>query len=334
LSIPKLCRIVLAVFLCAALTTAAAGRQFPTGDQSGDAAVAEAIELARAQFADGRYADVIHTLNRATESKAEALVWRGRAHLELGDVATAASDLGRAVALAPRDSEAHRWLGRAYGEEAARARSLSLAGRVRAEFEEAVRLDPSNIAAHRDLLQFHIEAPWLAGGRDGRAQREVAAIAALDPVAGHLARGVYLKHHGDLRRAAAEYRAVLDSGRASLDDLFEAAEFYEQIGDVSGIRRVLQAVAGTNVADPRILYYTGAVDVMSRADPAAAESSLKAYLAVPARSDRPGAVQTHEWLGRLYEFVGSRAKAVAEYAKVLALGRKSAKEALHRLEQD
>ena len=129
---------------------------------------------------------------------------------------------------------------------------------------------------------------------------------------------------------------MLESRPAHIDEAFEVAEFYEQTGDTSGLRGAIEAAVAINADDPRVLYYKGALDVMTRANPANAESLLKAYLAVPSRSDRPTAVQTHEWLGRLYEFIGSRAKAVAEYAKALALspGRKSANEALHRLEQD
>jgi tetratricopeptide (TPR) repeat protein len=303
--------------------------------RSADAMVAEAFDQVRGQFEAGRYLDIINTLkpNAASATNVAALVWLGRAHLELRDYAAAIVDLERAVALAPNDSEAHRWLGRAYGEEADRARSLSLARRVRVQFEEAVRLDSTNLAAHRDLLEFHLEAPWVAGGSDRRARRELDEIAALDPAAGHLARAAYFKHHDDVARAAAEYAAVLESRPANIDYAFEVAEFYEQAGDAPGLRAAIEAAMAVNAADPRELYYRGASEVIARGDTRKAELALKAYLTVPSRSDRPSAVQTHEWLGRLYEYVGSRPKAIAEYGKALALApeRKSAKEALRRL---
>jgi tetratricopeptide (TPR) repeat protein len=317
--------------LCA-VAAESLGGQIRGGD------VTAALDQARSQFAAGRYADVIHTLNAdaGSASNADGLLWLGRAHLELGDYASAIRALERAVALSPNESEVHRWLGRAYGEEADRTRSLSLAGRVRVQFEEAIRVDAANIAAHRDLLQFHLEAPWVVGGSDRRARHEIEAIAALDPNAGHLARAAYLKEHHDVARASLEYQAVLDSGRPSIDDAYEAAEFYEQVGDTSGLRAAIDAASAINATDPGLLFYKGALDVMTHSDPANAESSLTAYLAAPSRRDRPTAVRTHEWLGRLYEFNGSRAKAIAEYAKVLALspGRKSAKDALQRLGRD
>jgi tetratricopeptide (TPR) repeat protein len=310
------------------------GPQFP----GAEATIGDVTGQARSQFEAGRYAEVINTVkaSAASASNPAALVWLGRAHLELRDYAAAIVALQRAVALGPTDSEAHRWLGRAYGEEADRTRSFSLARRVRAEFEEAVRLDSKNLAAHRDLLEFHLQAPWIVGASDGRARREVAEIGALDPVAGHLARGAYFKHHDDPARASAEYAAALEDKPANLDYSFEAAEFYERAGDAAGLRAAIEAATAINATDPRVLYYRGVLDVMTHTDIDDAESSLNAYLTVPSRSDRPTAVQTHEWLGRLYERVGARAKAIAEYAKALALApeRKSAKEALRRLEQD
>src|SRR5438132_12624414 len=124
------CGLAMTVALCAvAESPGAAGLPLTDKLGGGDATFADAIDRARAQFAAGRYADAIQTLkvSAASGSNAEALVWLGRAYLELGDYASAASALERAVAFAPKDSEAHRWLGRAYGEEAARTRSLSLA---------------------------------------------------------------------------------------------------------------------------------------------------------------------------------------------------------------
>src|SRR5262245_29959274 len=329
-ALPPLCGVALTIGICAVAGTLARA-EASVGEQrrDADATVAAAIDQARGQFEAGQYADVLNTLKAHTASatNANVLVWVGRAHLELRDYAAAIVDLERAVALAPSDSEAHRFLGHAYGGEADRTRSFSLARRVRVEFEEAVRLGPTNVAAHRDLLEFHLEAPWVVGGRDGRARQEVDTLAALDPAAGHLARGAYFKHHDDAARAAAEYAAVLESTPANIDYVFEVADYYEDAGDAAGLRTAVAVATAVNATDPRVLYYRGVLDVMTRADVGSAESSLQAYLTVPSRSDRPSAVRTHEWLGRLYEHVGSRAKAIAEYAKALALapGRKSVK---------
>ena len=66
-----------------------------------------------------------------------------------------------------------------------------MAKKVKSEFKEAVQLDPSNIAARRDLEEYCLDAPWIAGGSKDEALEQVNAIAAIDPVAGHMARALY-----------------------------------------------------------------------------------------------------------------------------------------------
>ena len=40
----------------------------------------------------------------------------------------------------------------------------------------------------RALAEFYAEAPWIVGGSEDGAKQQVDAIAAMDPVQGHLAR--------------------------------------------------------------------------------------------------------------------------------------------------
>jgi hypothetical protein len=82
-------------------------------------------------------------------------------------------------------------------------------------------------------------------------------------------------------------------------------------------------------------YLRGVLQVIEGGELSSAETSLRTYLTVPPRSDRPGHAKTHEWLGRLYERSGASLRALAEYRAALALepGRKFAKESLRRLER-
>src|SRR5262245_21173180 len=214
---------VAALILCFAHATAIT---HATNQALAQPVVDATVEQARQLFASGRYAESAESLKSIPEPPAVVLFWLGRAQFELRDYAAAVQAFERGVALAQNDSELHRWLGRAYGEEASRKRSITLAIRVRRQFEEAVGLDPTNIAARRDLLEFYLQAPRLLGGGDDKARQQVAAIAALDPVAGHLASAAFAQHRGDASRAGAEYAAVMATRPASVEPYFEAAEFY------------------------------------------------------------------------------------------------------------
>src|SRR5215467_2672763 len=170
------------------------------------------LAIARAQFERGDYRAAITTLSSAIDANprdAQLLHWRSRCYLEVRDYARALADGERAVFERPRDSEYRRWLGRAYGGAAEEQRSFSMARKVRAAFEEAVRLDPSNLAARRDLMEFYVEAPRIVGGDKNKALEQVEAIARADAVAGHLVRAAFFVRTNRRDAAGAEYQQVL-----------------------------------------------------------------------------------------------------------------------------
>ena len=185
-------------------------------------------------------------------------------------------------------------------------------------------------------MDFYLEAPRLVGGGDGKAKSQIEAIAGLDPVAGHLARAAYWRHKNDAGRARAEYQAVLAATPSTISPYLEAAEFYERVDDASGLSMAIEHAEAIDAHEPQLLYFRGALSVLTMTDLARAEQTLRTYLdRVPPRSDRPEAAATYEWLGRLYEALGRRDQAAAEYTRALALqsDRDSARLRLRRLEQ-
>jgi len=299
----------------------------------------DVVERARADFDAGRYAQAARPLEAiATPDTRDPTIfyWLGRARLEEPDYRRAVEALTRAVNLSPDDAEYRRWLARAHAEIAARERSFSMARRVRQELEQAVRLDPSNLAVRRDLMGFYLEAPWLLGGGEGKAKAQIDAIAARDPIAGHLARAAYWRHKEDGARAGSEYEAVLNAAPPSISPYLEAAEFYERADDAAGLQKAIDAARKIDPAEPQLMYFRGAHAVLTRTGLDQAEHELIGYLdRVPPRSDRPPPAAVHEWLGRLYEALNRRDRAMVEYRKALELqtDRNSARDRLRRLAQ-
>lgn len=295
---------------------------------------------ARHQFELGNYSGAVNTLHNAVAqnaNNAEAHFWMARAYYELKDFNNAASEAERAVQLDAKNSLYHLWLARSYGEQADREHSFSLARKVKKEFEEAVRLDPSNIAARRDLEEFNIEAPWVVGGNKDAAREQVDAIAALDPVQGHLARAkfnsVALKKN-DL--AESEYRLVLESKADRVEPYFEIAEFYRDIGKGAEMEPAIQAAEKLKPGDPRIGYYRAVEHILMATQANTAEPLLKAYIAnTPNRSDWPSHASARVWLGRLYEQQGKRQQAAEQYRAALELepGNKDARAKLQKIEK-
>jgi tetratricopeptide (TPR) repeat protein len=286
----------------------------------------------------GDYRGAISTLQSAvTQNPSDdaAFYWLGRAYYEIRDYDNAASAEEKAVSLAPKDALYHDWLGRAYGGKADRERSFFVAKKVKAEFESAVHLDPSNIDARRDLEEYCIDAPWIAGGSKDEAQAQVEAIAAIDPVEGHVAKAMFdneaLKKPAE---ADAEYHMVLNAKSTRIGPYLDAANFFITQNKGADVMAAVNAAAALVPNDPRLGYYRGVASVLAMSDTANAERYLKSYLAsTPDRSDWPSHAAAREWLGRLYEGQGNTAAAAEQYRASLQLdpGRKDARDRLNKL---
>jgi tetratricopeptide (TPR) repeat protein len=332
------------VFVCTVIVLAAVTCAAPLAmSASNQASANSSAELTQARhlFDLGNYSAATSTLTNAVarnSNDAEAQFWLARAYYEQKDFDNAAVHAERAVQIDPQNSLYHLWLGRSYGQQADRERSFSLARKVKKEFEEAVRLNPSNLDARRDLEEFELQAPWVVGGNKDDAHQQAEAIAAIDPVKGHLALAEYdreaLKKNELVEN---EYRQVLESKAASLEAYFEIANFYRDIGKGAELEPALQAAEKLKPGDPRIGYYRAIQRILTNSQASAAEPLLKAYLAnTPARSDWPSHASARDWLGRLYEQEGKRQQAAEQYRAALELdpSDKDAHAKLQKLEKN
>src|ERR1700683_4817944 len=151
--------------------------------------VSGSIQTAQHQFNLGNYTAAIKTLQSVLQvsNNAEAQYWLGASYYEDHDYDNAISAGEKSVELDPKNSVYHQWLGAIYGGKADRDRSFSYARKVKKEFEEAIRLNPSNVEARRDLEQYDMEAPWVVGGSKDEAREQVAEVEALAPLEGPFA---------------------------------------------------------------------------------------------------------------------------------------------------
>ena len=310
-------------------------------------ALAARLSLAGAPLDDGRrlfdagnFKEAVSVLRPAAEqapADGRLQYWLARCYYELSDFDNAVTEAERAVRADPGNSEYHQWLGRACGGKAEQTRSFFLARRVKKEFEEAVRLDGSNISARRDLTDFLIEAPWILGGSKEKARQQAEAISALDPVQGRLALAAVWLGENKIDQAAAEYQRVLAAAPAKVEPYLEIAAFYERRENGDALDRTVDAAAHVNSADPRLGYYRAAARILKGDRLPEAEQLLRSYVVeVPARSDFPSYAAAREWLGRLFEKVGKRNEAAEQYRVAVQLdpGRESARLRLRRVARE
>jgi len=181
------------------------------------------------------------------------LLWRlGRSLLRFGERQTTKSDqlaaytraeglLSKAVELAPRDPQAHYWLGIAMGRRGqvrGILRSLFLVGPLRREMRVVLELDPKSGAAHHVLGQMLMDIPAVAGGSKKEGVKELELAAQLEPdysphftaLAGaYIAVGEKAKAKAALARIAA-IKEPADPGEYD-DNVQEARDMLKQLAD-------------------------------------------------------------------------------------------------------
>jgi tetratricopeptide (TPR) repeat protein len=276
----------------------------------------------------------------------------------------------KAVALDGNVAKYHRQLAEALGVQAQHAGPLQqilLARRFRKEIDLALELDPGDIQALRDLMEFYLLAPGIAGGDSRQAMATAQRIGRIDRAAGFLAQARIADFHKQaaemeslLRQAAQaqppSYHAYIELGQFYLGSdhrNLEAAEsaakealkldrgrveayailaiVYSEHGESEALDRMVAEASHYN-ADDRAPYYRAADNLLrNRRDPARAERYLRAYLEQEPEGNEPPASQAHWKLGLALEAEGRQAEALMEWREAVRLD--PASPAAQRLKQ-
>ncbi len=248
------------------------------------------VASARREFDEGRYREAVAVLGPAVEKDdQDAFVHYllGRCEFELHNYDRAVAEGEHSVRLDPNNSDYHLWLGRAYGRKAEQSggfTGFSLAKKSRREFEEAVRLSPTNFEAQQDLIEFYTTAPGIVGGGKDKARQQIGKLAALDAAEAHAALGNLWVEKKNIQEAEKEFDLVVGSQPKRIDPLLEAADFYRRSSKVAKMEQAVEAAAREDPSDRRLLYYRGMLRILAGDRPDEAERSLEIYLAsVPER---------------------------------------------------
>lgn len=95
------------------------------------------------------------------------------------------------VAVLPKSAKCHHAVGRLYGAAALSSGPLDMmkyASRIKDEFLLAVELDPGSYDARRDLNQYYLQAPGIAGGSVRKAINNADEMGKINPTLGKFLR--------------------------------------------------------------------------------------------------------------------------------------------------
>ena len=257
-----------------------------------------------------------------SETPLAAPVQEIRKHLNGGQI-DAAIDSGEiAVETLAQDSYAWFWLGRAYAQQALNASLLfkpRWAGKARNAYEKAVELDPGNLEARFDLLQYYLFAPgFLGGGRD-KADAQAAALRERDPVMGKLADATLANID---KQPALEERHLRDGLALAPDNtrLRVSLSVHLQTQERWTDMRTLWEEVLTSKPDDRLAHYQlGRLSSISGEALEAGLAHFATYLTNPEKSDAMSPAGAHWRRGLILEKLGRREEAIAAIEEALRL---------------
>ncbi|HVO81358.1 MAG TPA: tetratricopeptide repeat protein [Terriglobales bacterium] len=301
--------------------------------------VAGAAQTAQDLLAEGRVDDAITSLqSRISEAPKDAesynLLCRAYFALQTWDRGIDACQ--KAVSLAPDNGRYHLWLGRIYGEKADRCNFLcaaSLAGKVRNEFETAVRLDPQSADARTDLAEFYLEAPGIVGGGRDKAAAQAETLDKLDPAKAHWVRGRIAEKKKDPATAEREYRAAIEASQGGANAWLNLALFYRHVGRLDDMEEALRHASSARMDQPEVLVDAAETLIRAGRNFPGAIDLLRRYLSSSSTVEQAPAFKAHYLLGTLLEKQGDKQAAAQEYRAALSMakGFSQAQDALNRL---
>jgi tetratricopeptide (TPR) repeat protein len=298
------------------------------------------LDAAKSAYEKGEYKEAIELLKASAAKQpvnGEIELLLAKSYLELNQDDNAISSAEKAVAIDPKNSSYHQWLGEADGAKADHASMLSAyswARKTQKEFETAVQLDERNFNAAQDLIEYDCTAPSVVGGGGDKAQPLIEKLMSLDPAEGHYGAGVCKAVKKDLSGADIEYAKALQSKPKTADRIYDIGDYFQQRGQGEKLQEVAAAGEALAPKDPRGMYYSAVGSILKGEKLPEAEKQLRDYLAAaPVRSGYPKPWEAHYWIGRLYVAQKNNAAAKTEYQEALKLNAKykRAQEALKQL---
>ena len=190
----------------------------------------DGVALAHDALQSGAADNALALLNSLPPS-AETHNLRCRVYFTLERWDAAADECDQAVRLDGQSATNHLWLGRALGEKADNSSfitAFNLAKRARAEFEQAVSLDPHDGEALADLGEFYTSAPAVVGGGIDKAQALLASMEKVDPARAHVLLARIAESRKDYVTAEREYKLAASTGEHPAFGWITLSSFYRK----------------------------------------------------------------------------------------------------------
>jgi tetratricopeptide (TPR) repeat protein len=276
-------------------------------------------------FEAGKFKEAKTVFEPALKSNARdaaAAFYLGRIAMEERKNDRAADYFESATKLDPNNSTYFLWLGRAYGREAQSANVLrqpGLAKKTKSAWERAIALDPDNLDARSDLIQYYVQAPGFLGGSTAKALEQAEEIRKRNALRGYLELGALYERDKKLADAEKAYVAAAKEKSDRHVGEYRLGVFYQNTGAYQKAFELFEAMIGANPAEAGALFQIGKTGALSGQRLDRAVEALEAYLQTTPGKNDPSLAAAHWRLGMVHERRQDRQRAKAEYETALRL---------------
>ncbi len=214
----------------------------------------------------------------------------GRNYYMQSNYKKATEALEKAVAAEPDNSDYALWLGRAWGRRAETSSPFTAPGhasKAHQYFEKAVQLNPRNLEALTDLLEYYIEAPGFLGGGLDKAQATAARIASVDPSEGHWAQARLAEKRKEFGSAEEQLRRAIEAAPRSVGRLIDLARLLARQGRFQESDQSMARADKIAPGSPRLMYAKADLYIKHGRNLEVAKDLLKRYLSSHLTPDDP-----------------------------------------------
>jgi tetratricopeptide (TPR) repeat protein len=241
----------------------------------------------------------LEVLQAIPEKSAAVYELIGQNYYGEADYKKATEALEKAVALNPASSDIHLWLGRAQGRRAETSNPLSAPGhasKARQHFEKAAQLNPDNLDAQSDLLEYYLEAPGFLGGGLDKAADTARQIAKINPAEGCSAQARLAEKRKEFGSAEAHLRRAIEMAPHQVGRFLDLARLLTKQGRYSEADQSIAQAVQIAPDSPRVIFAQADLYIKGKRNLDVARDLLKRYLTLTLSPEDPPRSQAERLL--------------------------------------
>jgi tetratricopeptide (TPR) repeat protein len=257
------------------------------------------VDRARKLYDSTEFEQSLKVLQAVPQKDAEVWELIGRNHYMLADYHRASEALEKAAVADPNNSRIALWLGRAFGRRAETSSVFTApkhASKARQYFEKAVELNPKNLEALSDLLEYYLEAPGFLGGGFDKAQGVAEKMSAIDPAEGHWAKAKLAEKHKEFRSAEEQLRRAIEVSPQAVGRVLDLAKFLAKQGRFIEANQSVAKAEKAHPNEPKVIYTKAEVLIQEKKNLQVAKDLLKKYMQLKLSPEDPSRADAQKLL--------------------------------------